>query len=134
MSVGEVYTAESQLTLPPLERTVRAENTTHVEGPVACASESPPRCVKVEVVSVPDTDDLNHALAEAEQRLSIKGVHLKHVEMTFATQLITDPETLLPRWYRAEKQSNVKGTYHGKELEQTDTDVTVTTFDYGGDE
>jgi hypothetical protein len=100
---GEEQKITNEVPLPMIGTSVTFENVVRVIGSVSCATETPARCVWIEAASTPKPDAFEAAYARMREQNMPDAPALSALEFTYRTEIVIEPSTLIPHWYRLTK-------------------------------
>jgi hypothetical protein len=100
---GQELKITNEVSLPMVGTSVTFENIIKVVGSISCETETPARCVWIEAASSPKPAALEAAYARMREQNLPEAPALSALGSTYRTEIVIEPSTLIPHWYRLTK-------------------------------
>jgi hypothetical protein len=127
---GKEQKITNQVALPMVGVSVTFENVFKVVGPIPCNTETPARCVWLEGASTPNRDAFESAYAQMRDKNLPNAPALAALDCTYRTEVVIEPNTLLPHWYRLTKLTEASFEIGGRPAALKETEERTDWFQY----
>jgi hypothetical protein len=134
LTEGQPLASESAVTVPVINSPLTLRTTFEIVRGEECAKGERRRsCVRLRATSQPDPTQLAAALERLKQRSGDDGPTSGSMNVEDRIELLTDPETLKPRWAQWIRGADISGIEDGTERVQgRQSTRTTMTFNYSG--